>query len=361
MKNFNHFTIKSGFFIFFGDLLPIYAFYNAMFIGVIGGGKVAYILVAMQCSKLFFDLPSGIIADRFSRFATLVIGQTCRILAIQIWLYCQNFNGFLIGAILWGASMSFLFGNMEAYIYDSLKTYGKSNVYGKLIGFFYAIQNIAISIACFYGENIYNKYSYAGIINFSSAMLIISCIMMYFSNLEIEKQKSSLIYKFEINLLRFIKMINIFKKDNKIIILFITAIIQDGLFIFFLDLNTISMTNIDNNPKSLTLLVSIVSLLRIFGSIIGSFIYNKISFMINLILLISLIIFVAIGGILYNYTLVIAITSYLVVYTIMDLTIKSQLQNKISSESRATILSALSLFSSLLAILLNLCYGLLNT
>lgn len=71
--------------------------------------------------SLIFEVPSGIIADRFNRKKILIIGEMIIMLNFIILYFSNNYMLFILGALLSGLGDSLVSGTGEALIYDSFK------------------------------------------------------------------------------------------------------------------------------------------------------------------------------------------------------------------------------------------------
>ena len=104
-------------------------------------------------------------------------------------------------------------------------------------------------------------------------------------------------------------------------------------------------------------MVGIVATIRIFGNLISGFIAPKTPISFILLLMILLVSFVGFGAIINHTIVVIAISCYLIFFTLIDLTITTKMQIFINSQLRATVMSISNLFASILLIALHFING----
>lgn len=134
MKTFN---VKLLYFYkFTSQCLPIYAFYTILFIEK--GMSVSNIAVLLALWSLFtivFEVPSGILADRWNRRNMLAIAAGLQGLCFIIWYVYHTFAMFALGFVFWAVSGAFISGTEEGLIYDNLKSDGCeedfADIYGK--------------------------------------------------------------------------------------------------------------------------------------------------------------------------------------------------------------------------------------
>ena len=80
------------------------------------------------------EVPSGALADRFSRRWSLAAGSALQGLGYVVWVLRPGFAGFAAGFVLWGLGGSFMSGAFQALVYDGLKTAGAPERYAAVIG-----------------------------------------------------------------------------------------------------------------------------------------------------------------------------------------------------------------------------------
>lgn len=129
------FLAKVYAFKFLDGFLPIYPLYVVMFVDEgLSPWQVSITLIAWSATAFALQIPSGLIADRFSRRWLLAGAQAVRGLGFLFWLLMPNFLGFLIGLMLWGVKSAFTNGVFEALVYDELKKAGAPETYARVIG-----------------------------------------------------------------------------------------------------------------------------------------------------------------------------------------------------------------------------------
>jgi len=112
-------------------------------IGVLEG--VAWLITA------FLEVPTGAIADRWGRKASIAIGGLLYALAMFLILAKALSPAFLLGYALWNSSMAFGSGADVALLYDTLKADGREDQAAKQSGRYTAIQLGAHGVASVIG------------------------------------------------------------------------------------------------------------------------------------------------------------------------------------------------------------------
>ena len=95
--------------------------------------QIVVLGVIAQSSQVLIEVPSSIIADRWSRRKTLMISSVFMLVAIVIVLSVQSFLSFAIMSLMWAFYYAFQSGTINAYIYDLLKEKNEQSQYRKAV------------------------------------------------------------------------------------------------------------------------------------------------------------------------------------------------------------------------------------
>ena len=115
MKIFNVKTLYA--YKFIGGCLPIYAFYTILFIerGQ-SETRIALLLAIWSIFTILFEVPSGILADRWNRRNMLAIASVLQGICFIIWFFSNTFFMFAAGFIVWALACAFSSGTEESLI-----------------------------------------------------------------------------------------------------------------------------------------------------------------------------------------------------------------------------------------------------
>lgn len=80
------------------------------------------------------ELPTGTLADKFSRRFVIILSNILRASAFLAWLFIPTFIGYAFGFLLWGISFALNSGAFQAYLYDELKAENKNHEFTKIFG-----------------------------------------------------------------------------------------------------------------------------------------------------------------------------------------------------------------------------------
>ncbi len=102
----------------------------------------------------FLEVPTGAIADRWGRKASIAVGASLYGLAMFLILAEALSPAFLLGYALWNSSTAFVSGADSALLYDSLKADGRAAEAAKQSGRYAAINQASQGIASLVGAAI---------------------------------------------------------------------------------------------------------------------------------------------------------------------------------------------------------------
>ncbi|MBU4141871.1 MFS transporter [Patescibacteria group bacterium] len=94
--------------------------------------KVGLLVSVMFLTQFIFEIPSSILADRYSRKNILIIGTVFSILSSILFFSGDSFAPFLLAVIFSGIYASFISGTDHALIYDTLLNLKRENDYKKI-------------------------------------------------------------------------------------------------------------------------------------------------------------------------------------------------------------------------------------
>ena len=77
-----------------------------------------------------FGVPSGTLADRFSRKSLVVLSGVMKSAASVTWFLWQDFCGYALGFIIWGVGSPFHSGAFEALLFETLKSSQRASDFG---------------------------------------------------------------------------------------------------------------------------------------------------------------------------------------------------------------------------------------
>lgn len=144
------------FFSFLAFTLPIY---TLLFLSVgISFSELAIIIIGFNIATVLFEIPSGMVADKYGRKTTLMLSKIFFIIGIGLIAFFPNYYIFILGWSICGIAYSFNSGADTAYLYDTLKDKNKEDEYKRINGKVFAIRSFAMGFASPIGGFVADHY-----------------------------------------------------------------------------------------------------------------------------------------------------------------------------------------------------------
>lgn len=121
---------------FLESFVPMYALYALMFqdVGGLDAGQISVLFMIWVAAAFVFEIPTGIVGDRFSRKYVLILSSLLHIAVFLIWLYEPNFWGYAIGFVVWGLAFAFQSGSQDAYFFEAMQSFNQEATFTKVLG-----------------------------------------------------------------------------------------------------------------------------------------------------------------------------------------------------------------------------------
>jgi len=161
---------------FFDEFILIYPLYAVMFAEHgLSAFRISLLFAAWSLSGLVLEVPSGALADKYSRKHIMLCAQAVRIVGFAAWMVHPTFWGFLTGFVCWGASGAFCSGTFEALVFDELRSFGRENDYARVTGTGRSLCEIAVLTASLLAAPL-ARLGYPTLIALSLVSMAVSCI-----------------------------------------------------------------------------------------------------------------------------------------------------------------------------------------
>ncbi|MEJ2277464.1 MAG: MFS transporter, partial [Candidatus Lokiarchaeota archaeon] len=145
------FSIFMGFHMISGVLIPFFTQWgNLSFVEIMLLQSYFTIMI------LIFEIPCGAIADYISRKSSLILGAVANISAAIVYGMIPNIGLFIIGETLWAFSSALISGTDQAFLYDSLRKLNRDSEISKIMArrrsFFLIGMTFAAPVGSFIGQ-----------------------------------------------------------------------------------------------------------------------------------------------------------------------------------------------------------------
>jgi MFS family permease len=126
------------------DVIPLYPLYALLFADSgLSDAEISALFAIWSAVGVVAEVPSGALADRFSRRACLVAAGVLQACGYGAWILLPSFAGFALGFVLWGLGGVLVSGAQEALLYDGLVAVGAQEQYARVNGWVTAAELIA--------------------------------------------------------------------------------------------------------------------------------------------------------------------------------------------------------------------------
>lgn len=307
--------------------------------------EVALIDIAFFGSIFLFEIPTGIIADKFGKKTSLILSAVVQFIGVISYGLSTDFLSYIISYVIWGLGITLMSGAKEALLYDEIKLQELSrgnanydNHYQKIFGVLLAAGSLSAALAVALGGFL-GKIDLTYPIFLTAFVFLLAGIWL----LQIKEHKVGIKVSTSKNTLEAIKTV----KSKKIFPIVLISLLTSGVvtsLIFWIQ-PYMAFNGIDLGWIGLFFSLSIV-----FSSL-GSYFSNYISNILKSLsfpILVACVAFLFIlstwlgtGGVIASYIIIRFLANVLNPY------ISKILNKSIASENRATSLSVIGAFSTL--------------
>ncbi|MEU3273307.1 MFS transporter [Saccharomonospora sp. NPDC006951] len=128
----------------FADLVPLYPLYALLFADSgLSEAEISALFALWSLVGVVAEVPTGALADRFSRRTSLVAGGVLQAAGYVLWTAWPGFTAFAAGFALWGLGATLVSGALEALLYDGLAAAGAETHFARVYGQVNALELIA--------------------------------------------------------------------------------------------------------------------------------------------------------------------------------------------------------------------------
>lgn len=153
--------------------------------------ETVYIEIIYAVVVFSMELPTGVLADRFSRKHIIILGSVLNLIGAIGMLYAHGFIIFACIVSLSGISGALTSGSVSALIYDSLKEVGEALLFERYLARIKAIRYGSSLIAALVGSFVASRYN----LLMPYQMSVVSCVMMVVFNLLLTEPSKGTIKK----------------------------------------------------------------------------------------------------------------------------------------------------------------------
>ncbi len=336
---------------FFQTFILFYAVDTLFYIqrGLNSSQYISFIII-VNIIKIIFEIPSGIIADKYGKKKMLMISTVLFFIEILLFIVSKNYIMFAITMAISGIEQAFRTGIANSIIYESLKDKKKFN---KALLYNSICFDLSYMIAMILGGYIAEKYNFVSTYYLTLIPIILAFVILFGikdiqgNNDDTEKLAVS---KLEILKNAFNKLLSIKGLAN----IFILSSVMYSAIKIVEDSHPEYAQNIGISVFYIGIYTSLILVISIVGSYIGSNMKEKtksIALNINSLIIGVLIMSMGILNNVYGIVCLLAIYIFSESYENVML---EHIHNKIDSKSRVTVESIYGFVYSFISIIMSL-------
>lgn len=353
IKRMRSFIYKIYAFRFLNGLMFIYPLYSVMFQDAgLTPFQISLLIVVWAVTIFLLQVPSGALADKYSRKYILVFAQIMKIAAFLTWMLAPSFWGFFAGFVLWGVQGAFMSGTFEAILYDELNKYGQKKEYTKIYGRSRTAEFTGVILASALATPIFGHGGYELILIGSIALIIFSiAALLLLPNVKNEESTHEQDY---FKLLKEGAKVAVHTPILLRLIIFLALVmalsgpINDYYGIFIRDIGI--------STKNIGIFVAVAGIADVLGSLIAhKFKHHRNSRFYALYAVSGVILLAA--TIMFNYAGLVLLILYGFVNRIIKTVFEGKLQDEIPPGVRATVSSVYGFSTEMGIIVLTLSFG----
>jgi MFS family permease len=123
------------------ELVPFYPLYALLFLDTgLSEAEISLLFALWSITAVVSEVPTGALADRWSRRGALVLAGVLQATAFVIWTVAPGFVAFAVGFVVWGIGGALMSGTSEALVYDGLAEVGGEDAYVRVHGWMTAAE-----------------------------------------------------------------------------------------------------------------------------------------------------------------------------------------------------------------------------
>lgn len=308
--------------------------------------QIGMMELAAAVAIIFLEIPSGIYADIYGRKNSRLIAYVLSFISFTMLSFGSNPMIFIIGWALSGAADTFQSGAQDALIFDTLKQLNREKEYIKIKSHFLMINTISVVVGSLSGAYLYSIERRLPWYLVTATILISTLIFLTIK----EPKYASKFITFKEHLDNFRKSLaySLSKVEVKKLLL-VGIVLALPMYVFTTLLSQPYLISRGFNIQSLGIIFSIITgaggLIASLTHKIEPFLKQRLSFA----LIIFSFTFLLIGmGIIHSPSVLILLIVFYIVDNFKNVIIDNYLNESISSESRATVLSVQSFVNNVL-------------
>jgi MFS family permease len=350
--------------IFFHNLIPAYVI-ERLFWEQRGMTVLMVVLceIIYAVSVVIFEIPTGVLADKFGRKTLLVAGAVLSVFEFIILLFAHHFWTFALVVILAGISRASTSGAWNALLYDSLLTVKKQTSFEKIVGRMNSLDFLASLLAALSGSVLAKYFGFEFNYILSAASMLLALVLTILLKEPLRHSNQVTKEKNKPSFMVYVRKSVSFYKINPRVVTIITQAMGIAACISYLDeFWQLYLDEIGFSVLFFGLFSACISLARIPGNLLAAYLLTlfKAQSIVHFILGITTICFFMTSIFPGTIGLIMIILIFLA-SGVIDPVVTGYLHHHGSSEIRATIESIQSLIESIITFTVGIGFGIISS
>ncbi|MDR2834375.1 MAG: MFS transporter [Streptococcaceae bacterium] len=341
---------------FIGQCLPIYSFYQLLFLeNGISITQITFLMIIWNIAAMVFELPMGVIADKFNRRNLLVVSSFIQSIGFFVWSLTGSFWTYALGFILWGLASAMVTGTESSLIYDNLKYDDRQEEFTEIFGKAEFFGYLGVIVAIVSAGFLINFLSVATIALISAIVCFINAGLAlgireknYYSETKenVESQGSLK------------EIFSFFKNNHLVFLLFLFFIFFAGFGAYLDEFDPFIAIDFERGPMWISAILVIRFAFMALGDLLAPWFEKKMNSITPIILLtFTAYIILGVFAFIWNVFALVLFGLSFMLLAIASVLITKKLQDAIEKQGRATIMSFVGLAQSLMMIVVSLFFG----
>ncbi|GAA4285642.1 MFS transporter [Georgenia daeguensis] len=158
--------------------MPLYPLYALLFADAgLSGAEISALFAIWSAVAVVAEVPTGLLADRFSRRGAVVASSLLQAAAFALWVLEPTFTAFAAGFALWAIGGACASGAFEALLFDGLDAAGARKLYPKVLGRVEAAALVAQAPAALAATGLFAVGGFGLVGAVSVAMCLIAAVL----------------------------------------------------------------------------------------------------------------------------------------------------------------------------------------
>lgn len=315
--------------------------------------KISLLLVVRNIAQLSFDIPAGVLADRFGVKKMVILSKLLQGLAV-LCLLKQGMIFFTLASAFLGFSVSCFYGKIETFIYNYLSSQKQSHEFPKIVSLNTFVSNIARGLSCIFAGILFTK----GGVNYVLYATFFGIIFSLLSLIPVPHVEGLMKKQSRMFLSAFSGVKTILKSNRMVFILMMFYAVTFNFYTNFNNMSELIALDMGFSKIFAANMFGINLITVGVGSFVVSMLPNAKISSSRAIKIFNLSFFIVLCSVpFYNASLFIAIILYKAMYPFVQIGLESDIERIAVPEARATTMSIATTLSYIIAIITTLIFG----